>query len=112
MFTRFSSSKLRIFGQYFDSNNFQEKVNSGLDYGERYSLEVSPRIGRNKAKEQYAFFYAANRFKVCFYLQKNILCIKHILGVFYYKTICLFYLNLLHASYRFNRFKIAKINQN
>ncbi len=63
--------KLRILGQYFDSNNFQEKVNSGLDDGERYSLEVSPRIGRNKAKEQYAFFYAANRFKVCFYLQTN-----------------------------------------
>ena len=27
-----------------------------------YGLEVSPRLGRNKAKEQYAFFYRKGRF--------------------------------------------------
>ena len=36
-----------------------EAVNEGED---NYGLEVSPRLGRNKAKEQYAFFYRKQRF--------------------------------------------------
>ena len=37
-----------------------EAVNEGEE--DAYGLEVSPRIGRNKAKEQYAFFYRKQRF--------------------------------------------------
>ena len=36
-----------------------DAVNDGEDV---YGLEVSPRLGRNKAKEQYAFFYRKERF--------------------------------------------------
>ena len=36
-----------------------EAVNDVADVS--YAVEVSPRIGRGKAKEQYAFFYRKNR---------------------------------------------------
>ena len=42
---------------------FQDQVNAASQVG-TYNLEISPRIGRNKAKEQYAFFYRSDRFKV------------------------------------------------
>ena len=48
-----------------------EKVNDqakflpdSLENGGVYQMEVSPRVGRNKAKEEYAVLYKAHRVKV------------------------------------------------
>ena len=54
----------------------QSKVNDEAAEDEIgiYKLEISPRIGRNKAKEQYAFFYKSNRFQVnhfCYLLREH-----------------------------------------
>ena len=42
-----------------------ENVNDAIEEDSgKYELITSPRIGRNKAKEQYAFFYKKSRFQI------------------------------------------------
>lgn len=41
-----------------------ERVNTGLRDQSSYKLIVSPRLGRTKSKEQYAFLYKSSRFKL------------------------------------------------
>jgi len=45
-------------------NKLLEEVNDGLHSSCSYKFELSPRVGRSSAKEQYAVFYKMHRCKV------------------------------------------------